>query len=212
MKVLHSHCSMEGQQPMYSCSTLTLVDDGTGVLSCTQWREQEDSDRGLYIPSLGQLVAVWGKLSEYKEVRQLTVTTIAEQRDPNAEPLHWLEVIHLKRTVYSSPFSPPLELTARSLATGSLKATIKESVLNFLDNFYLGKYFTLPELSASTDLAKHCRESVTSDAVTEEAVMQEIKTVVQELAEMGAIIPAIGVGRHKETKYEVSLIQLQCKK
>lgn len=191
------------QQPLYA--TFYVVDDGTGVLSCTHWREQEDSDRGLHIPRLGQLVAVWGKLSEYLEAKQLTVTSIVEQTDPNAEALHWLEVINLKRTVYSFPFAPPPELLSGSLAIGSLKATIRESVLSFLDNSYSGKYFTLAELSASTDLAKHCTESIVSDVISEQAVMQEMTTVIQDLAETGVIIPAVGVGRHKETKYEVSL-------
>ena len=183
------------------------MDDGTGVLSCTQWREVEDSDEGLSIPRLGQLVAVWGKLSEYREAKQLTVTAIVEQSDPNAEVLHWLEVIELKRNVYSVPFSPPLELTAGSVAAGSLRPTVKEAILKFLDGSYAGRCFTLSELSASADLARHCKESVNvRGGVTEQAVLQEIVPAVRELAETGAIIPAIGVGRHRETKYEVSLV------
>lgn len=29
------------------------------------------------------------------------------EKDPNAEPCHWLEVEHAKRTVYAQRFTPP---------------------------------------------------------------------------------------------------------
>ena len=42
---------------------------------------------------------------------------LVPEEDPNAEPLHWLEVAHLKRTVYATPFAlPPGMSTARSAA------------------------------------------------------------------------------------------------
>lgn len=180
------------------------MDDGTGVLSCTQWREVEDSDEGLFIPQLGQLVSIWGKLSEYRGAKQVTVTEIVEQADPNAEVLHWLEVIRLKRTVYSSPFSLPQSLAVGSAAASSPRAIIKESVLSFLEKFHSGKHFTLSGLSSSTDLAEYCKERAVSASLTEQVVAQEIAPVVQELADTGAVVPAVGVGRHKETLYEAS--------
>lgn len=181
-----------------------LVDDGTGVLSCAQWREKDDSDEGLFIPKLGQLVSVWGKVSEYRDVKQLTVTTIAEQEDPNSEPLHWLEVIHLKKTVYSRPFSP---LMGVQVDTECLKDTVKETVLGFLNKFYSGKHFTLLELSGNVALTKSCIESTTNGpgACTEQEVVEEVSRLIRELPEVDAIIPALGVGKHRETKYEVCI-------
>ena len=183
------------------------------MLSCTHWRQEEDSDRGLVIPRLGQLVAMWGKLSEYREEKQLTVTAIVEQEDPNAEPLHWLEVAWLKRTVYSCPFSLPSGL----LPSGprSLKDKVRETVLKFLKDTYSRKYFTLSELSASVELiAKACRESSMGEGEgeeEEEAVAKEVAPAIEELAETGVIIPALGVGRHIETKYEVRLLSFEYK-
>ena len=67
------------------------VDDGSGVIPCCQWRKEEDSEEGLVIPQLGQLVSVYGRVSEYREERQVKVNAICIEEDPNIEPLHWLE-------------------------------------------------------------------------------------------------------------------------
>lgn len=65
---------------MYVCCLLTnvccLVDDGSGVLNCTQWRRLEDSSSGLYIPIIGELVSVFGRVEEYRGEKQLRVTAI----------------------------------------------------------------------------------------------------------------------------------------
>ena len=59
-----------------------LVDDGSGVLSCVQWRRTKDSSEGLYVASLGQLVSVLGQAEEFREERQLRVTAISESCVP----------------------------------------------------------------------------------------------------------------------------------
>ena len=83
------------------------VDDGSGVLPCCQWRVQGDSDGGLFVPRLGQLVSAFGAVSEFRECRQIKLEAMCPEEDPNSEALHWLEVAQLKRTVYSKPFSLP---------------------------------------------------------------------------------------------------------
>ena len=57
-----------------SCS----VDDASGVIHCCQWRKTEGSDHGLFIPWLGQLVSVYGKMSEYRGDRQIRVFSIGK--------------------------------------------------------------------------------------------------------------------------------------
>jgi len=183
---------------------MVTVDDGTGVLRCTHWREKDDSDKGLMIPELGQLVSIWGKLSEFRDVKELTVTDIVVQEDPNAEPLYWLEVARLKRTVYSKPFSLPEEFLKAGLCDpASLKATVQESVLEFLNENYLGKHFTLLELPADTALVNACKEGARGCGSKEQEVIEEVSRLIQNLPEIGVVIPALGVGRHRETKYEV---------
>ena len=60
-------------------SLLRAVDDGSGVISCCQWRKVTDSDQGLVIPSLGQLVSIYGRLSEFRGNRQIKVILIGIQ-------------------------------------------------------------------------------------------------------------------------------------
>ena len=52
------------------------MDDGSGVVPCCQWRKTEDSDQGLVIPPLGQLVSVFGRVSEFRDERQIKVLFI----------------------------------------------------------------------------------------------------------------------------------------
>eukprot|EP01137_Pigoraptor_chileana_P032217 Opistho-2@21251 len=44
-----------------------------------------------------------GRLGTFREHRQLTVHAIRIERDPNAEALHWLSVLSLKRSTYDVP-------------------------------------------------------------------------------------------------------------
>ena len=55
---------------------LPLVDDASGVVPCCQWRKTEGSDLGLVIPRLGQLVSVYGRMSEFRGERQIKVLLI----------------------------------------------------------------------------------------------------------------------------------------
>lgn len=178
------------------------MDDGTAVINCTQWYLEEDSEKGLFIPRLGQLVAVWGKLSEYRNQKQLTVTTIAEQKDPNAEPLHWLEVAHLKKAVYSRPFSLPPGISTGSQLEFSLKHCTKEAVLEFLKES-CGRHFTLPQLCADPELSRRCVERMGGGSIGKEQAMAAMFSTTQKLPEEGVVIPALGAGKQKETKYEV---------
>lgn len=57
---------------------LPAVDDGSGVLSCCQWRRSEDSEEGLYLPSIGQLVSVFGRVEEFRGEKQLRVLAIGK--------------------------------------------------------------------------------------------------------------------------------------
>lgn len=168
----------------------------------------EDSDQGIAIPELGQLVSVWGKVSEFRGEKQLAVTTMVEQRDPNAEPLHWLEVIHLKKTVYSRPFILPRGVLASAeVSSGGgefPRHTLRSTVTMFLRNQCTSKHFTLKELAADAALLKVCKENRELAVWMEDELMGEMDSVVCELPAQGVVIPALGVGLQKmEIKYEV---------
>ncbi|KAK3752060.1 hypothetical protein QZH41_009162, partial [Actinostola sp. cb2023] len=78
------------------------VDDGTGIIACCCWRNTiKDSF------TLGQSVTVQGKITEYRNQRQLTVNSISVEENLNAESLFWLDVVNLTRTFYSIPFVLP---------------------------------------------------------------------------------------------------------
>lgn len=63
---------------MYLYVCICSVDDGSGVLSCVQWRITKDTSDGLYVPDIGLLVSVYGQVGEYREEKQLRVTAIGE--------------------------------------------------------------------------------------------------------------------------------------
>eukprot|EP00743_Colponemidia_sp_Colp-15_P008076 GILK01008751.1.p1 GENE.GILK01008751.1~~GILK01008751.1.p1 ORF type:complete len:325 (-),score=39.44 GILK01008751.1:122-1096(-) len=82
-----------------------IIDDGTGLIPCMSWLEADtaQSTRQPTILELGALVNVRGKLSTYKQERQIVVSTIRVEEDPNMESWWWLETIHLRQEVYSAP-------------------------------------------------------------------------------------------------------------
>lgn len=55
-----------------------VVDDGSGTISCCKWHSQ-DLSTGQESYDLGQLVTVQGKISVFREQRQLTIDLICIQ-------------------------------------------------------------------------------------------------------------------------------------
>ena len=112
------------------------MDDGTGICSCCYWLrgDEEEEDNDTVKLKLGQLVTVRGKITVYRGQRQLTAAAVCiltcslylsllreincfvpylvlsgVERDVHAECRRWVELIHLKATVYKKPFMPPKE-------------------------------------------------------------------------------------------------------
>ena len=166
-----------------------------------------DSDEGMVIPKLGQLVSVFGRVSKYREERQIKVSAFAIEEDPNAEPLHWLEVIQLKRTVYSKPFSLPLGISTQSEAPQKPeKEAITETLLRHLQA--MRKSFALSELKRDEGLRKACldtvKESCTHSKWSGVEVTQELTAAISALPVDGHVVPA-GLTTHAaDTVYEVS--------
>ena len=177
-------------------------------MPCTQWRVEEDSEEGITIPGLGDLVSIWGKLSEFRNEKQLTVTSIVQHKDPNVEPLHWLEVTHLKRTVYSRPFILPRGVLESGEASSGSKEfsseVLQQHVLSHLEAFHSDGHFTLGELAREEELLRSCKcDSGLSDW-TEGKLTREVCLLVHDLPSKGVVIPAIGVGIQKtNVKFQV---------
>ena len=55
---------------------LCLVDDGSGTIACCWWHSEDLSEDRRELYNLGQLVTVKGKISVFREQRQLTVDQI----------------------------------------------------------------------------------------------------------------------------------------
>ncbi|KAJ1769872.1 hypothetical protein IW140_003963 [Coemansia sp. RSA 1813] len=80
--------------------TMYNVDDGTGVILCVVFstpEEQADPDtRTIY--QLGTTVRVEGRLSTFRDERQLVVRNVRAV-DPNEEALGWLERLQLRKHI-----------------------------------------------------------------------------------------------------------------
>ncbi|KAJ1562030.1 CST complex subunit STN1, partial [Cladochytrium tenue] len=106
---------------------LGKVDDGTAVVQCLYWFS--DSERSLFSRrtySLGALLAVTGRVSEYRGTIQIVVNALTHLEDPNAEILWWLEVADLHLHHYSKPMvAPPNyeELLGQAKASAAAAAT-----------------------------------------------------------------------------------------
>ena len=180
----------------------STVDDGTAVISCVQWRKSDDSDQGIFIPTLGQLVSVFGKISEFREERQLTVSSICPETDPNIEPLFWMEVIKLKREVYSKPFALPPGVT--DTPTVSLQELVQSELKKYLDSKFASKSFTLGELEGDESLVEGCLRALQEQRADYDRaeVLKRIKSSISTLPSSGLVV-LTGSRQGKEQLYKV---------
>ncbi|RKP06391.1 hypothetical protein THASP1DRAFT_31791 [Thamnocephalis sphaerospora] len=96
---------------------LYTLDDGTGLAVCTLWdTDQIERSADRQVPVLGDLVHIRGRVREFREKRQVQIYRLELVRDPNAETLHWLEVVQLEKRMYTHAPSVPKEILSRRLA------------------------------------------------------------------------------------------------
>jgi len=109
------------------------VDDGSGTIPCCRWHSSDhSSDSAVGKFSLGQLVTVQGKISVFREQRQLTVDLIYAESDPNAEVMFWLEAVNLGNMIYSGPFTPSIKDFQAGFSDMSKEAQLKKAVSQHL--------------------------------------------------------------------------------
>ncbi|KAL2613025.1 hypothetical protein R1flu_024717 [Riccia fluitans] len=96
------------------------LDDGTGCVPCilwtnhykssyfAHWRREElelqaaIAESGAKNVKLGCLLRVMGRLSGFRSQLQITVLSLHEEKDPNAEVFHWLQCMKLALQSYDS--------------------------------------------------------------------------------------------------------------
>ncbi|KAI8388289.1 uncharacterized protein BYT42DRAFT_229452 [Radiomyces spectabilis] len=84
------------------------VDDGTGTVPCCLWKNSTGSITKT-LP-LGTCVHVLGRITDYKDMRQVTTFSLSQVHDPNREVLHALEAMVLRKTVYAEPYKVPVQI------------------------------------------------------------------------------------------------------
>ncbi|KAI9320107.1 hypothetical protein BX666DRAFT_2025123 [Dichotomocladium elegans] len=86
----------------YSMITYT-IDDATDTIQCCQWKHSNMKDMPL---SIGATVCICGRVSDFRNTRQITIRTLQEI-DINREIMHDVLALHLLDTVYNKEFQPP---------------------------------------------------------------------------------------------------------
>ncbi len=167
----------------------------------------DDSDQGLCVASQGQLVSVFGKVSEFRNMKQLTVTGICPESDPNVEPLFWLEVIKLRKEVYSKPFQLPPGINTRlTSAALCLQQLIYSELKKWILTEYPSKSFSLGELEANTSFIEICMKSLQDQNRTHcrAEVVTVIKASITKLRDDGVVVSTGTTGGTKrEMMYKV---------
>ena len=155
---------------------------------------------------------MFGRLSEYREEKQLKVSSIVPEEDPNAEPLHWLQTVHLKRLVYSQPFTLPPGVTSSSVGDENLVTLVHEVILQYLHKLHDSKKtFTLTGLKSDKELERRCYYAVKDGGCDQ--LPQVLMSIISDLPTEGTIIPAKLALRtlSGETVYEVSVVVFERK-
>ncbi|KAK4509138.1 uncharacterized protein ATC70_007488 [Mucor velutinosus] len=92
-------------------TTNYTVDDGTGTVTCSYWSATEKLD---YKPlSLGTTVRITGKISTYKDERQIVIYDIYPTFDPNQELQHFVQAILLRKE-YEKPYELPTQMKSHA--------------------------------------------------------------------------------------------------
>ena len=137
--------------------------------------------------------------------------TIFPEDDPNVEPLHWMEVALLKKTVYSKPFVVPPSILQLSEGSSESEGKSSKSVIKSTVLAHCGakNRFTLSELRRDDQLLRSCVDKVKTECGLEDErqIREEFLGVISNLLPEGDIIPDAQPSS-RETVYKVA--KLNC--
>ncbi|XP_078351186.1 CST complex subunit STN1-like isoform X2 [Oculina patagonica] len=131
----------------------------------TTYGDPSEDMRELY--NLGQLVTVQGKISVFREQRQLTVDQIFPESDLNAEVLFWLEAVNLGNTIYKEPFMPSLKDLCTGSGDVSKNEELKKAILTHLTENKMVA-FQFRTLCIEPDIQQLAREAVKQKCTNQE--------------------------------------------
>ncbi|KAL6072072.1 hypothetical protein QOT17_005720 [Balamuthia mandrillaris] len=104
-----------GKHPKEQFTDL-YVDDGSATIRCSVYHNAALGEVVEEV-QLGAFVVVQGKISCYLHQRKISVFHIRIEEDPNAETLHYLQAMHLKKEVYSKTAATTAATTTNSAAS-----------------------------------------------------------------------------------------------
>jgi len=165
------------------------LDDGTGSIGCRKWKNSSHVELKTEI-KLGDLLRVQGRINIFNKKREIVVSKIViENNIPNAEPLHWLEVISLTTDYYKKPFKIP-----KMDETMCLEQEKKSSNSNLA--------------LIESHLIEHPTEKISRDTVCNLLqIKQDNKAIlvstVNELVREGIILPFLNKNQELPSEFEV---------
>lgn len=126
------------------------LDDGSGVVDCIRWVKdlKSASEKVVPFPNLGDCVSVCGSLRYPSwrgstSIREIVIDSLKVVKDPNFEPLFWLQILQLRRDVFR--FRPGLAkntTSGRSEYAASSEVCVVDPLLKDVGNIstYLRTY------------------------------------------------------------------------
>ncbi|XP_065833196.1 CST complex subunit STN1-like isoform X2 [Oscarella lobularis] len=212
------------------------LDDGTGICSCCYWLrgDEEEEDNDTVKLKLGQLVTVRGKITVYRGQRQLTAAAVCiltcslylsllreincfvpylvlsgVERDVHAECRRWVELIHLKATVYKKPFMPPKEaLEGKHGKLDSLRqsdndpvSVTREAILDYLNGREASTFLfkDLKEEPVVVFAIRHTLQLKEDNFLAHDKICQLLRKALMLMAEDGQVY----LSNLIEDRYEV---------
>ncbi|OAD69763.1 hypothetical protein PHYBLDRAFT_148953 [Phycomyces blakesleeanus NRRL 1555(-)] len=161
------------------------VDDSTGLLDCHYWKLMDSEPLAF---NLSQTVRLRGKLSDYREKRQLIIDD-KELVENMEESVHWVEALHLDKYYRKSYMLPSLP---ESSDIQSEEDPFESALLAYWrkhpdDVYSFAEVCQDPDL---VELAHKLLSEVSGWGVTEHDLVELFSSTTKALARAGYLAPA----------------------
>ncbi|KAI8583493.1 hypothetical protein K450DRAFT_221466 [Umbelopsis ramanniana AG] len=172
------------------------VDDGFGTIPCCNWAVRTYAEPEF---ELGQSVRVLGRISDYKNQRQINIHEIYRMVDYNMEILHWLQTIRLRESVYSKPFDIPKDILAhKDELVAMLKTMDQDMIMESEDSQTQEEDIEIPDEQAFLDTLYKYIEDLAVDGKIEYRAIPRLPAI-QKIARqyLTNSIPAASIDYNK---------------
>ncbi|CAO3691850.1 unnamed protein product [Umbelopsis ramanniana] len=172
------------------------VDDGFGTIPCCNWAVRTYAEPEF---ELGQSVRILGRISVYKNQKQINIHEIYKMDDFNMEVLHWLQTIRLRESVYSKPFDIPDDIIAhKDELVGMLTSMDQDMIMESEDSQTQEEDVEIPDEQAYLDTMYKYLEDLAVDGKIEYRAVPR-QPAIQKIARqyLTNSIPAASVDYNK---------------